>query len=370
MNKMKKIQSIATVVLFGLIVLVLGVTTFLKKDEAYSVYERRQLVQKPEYSEEEGIATYISDWESYLVDQFAFRDDLRFLKGVFARNLLLSSDVNGYIVRNGSEAELLYPTNKQYVEYNLSTLERTRSTLFADANAYFAVIPDKSVYMDAPLGLDYDYIRSGASSMLQAEQIDLSDCLTADDFYRTDIHWKQEDLKAVYERLRETMNPDLPAWDALDAEEKSVGDFRGVLYGQAAYPVEPDELNYLTGDWLDGCTLTLINDDKSTTEMAIYQPDKASGDDPYDLFMGGENAITVLENPNLQNGRELVLFRDSFGRSLAPLLAAGYEKITLVDLRWVKPIFVGQYLPARDPDAEVDVLILLSGQVLHSVLYV
>lgn len=367
---MKKFKTIATVAAFGLLTIGLGLATCLIKDKEYSVYERRQLAQMPQYDAQAPLADYFSGWEDYLVDQFALRDQLRFMKSIFARDILRSSDVNGYFVKEGSEAQLLYPMNRAWIDSNLTAVERVRSELFADSSAYFALIPDKSVYMDAPLGLDYDYIRASASERIQAEQIDLAGALTADDFYRTDIHWKQENLREVYETLRARMNPDLPAWETLNAELQSAGDFYGVLYGQAAYPIAPDELNYLTGDWLDRCTLKVI-DNGSSAE--IYQPDKISGDDPYDLFMGGENAITILENPNVQNGRELVLFRDSFGRSMAPLLAAGYEKITLIDLRWIKSAYLAQfsqYLPVSgSTDRKVDLLVLLSGQVLNSVMY-
>lgn len=365
---MKKIKSIATIVLFGLLTLTLGSATFLMKDSAYSAFERRPLAQMPQYSESGSLAYYIADWEDYLVDQFAFRDELRFFKSIFARNVLQSSDVNGYIIKDGSEAELLYPMKDDQIVSNITLLEKVRSKHFAESDAYFAVIPDKSVYLDVPLGLDYGFIRESISAQFGGAQIDLSDCLTADDFYRTDIHWKQENLKAVYEKLRAEMNSDLPAFDSLGAEVQSTGDFYGVLYGQAAYPIAPDELVYLTGDWLEGCRLTVIDNGQ---QMPIYQPDKATGDDPYDLFMGGEYAITVIENSNVTNGRELVLFRDSFSRSLAPLLAAGYEKITLVDLRLVKSFALGNYLPdLASADRKIDMLVLLSGQVLEGVRYI
>lgn len=365
---MKKIKSIATIVLFGLLTLSLGSATFIMKDKEYSVFERRPLEQMPQYSESGSLAYYIADWEAYLVDQFAFRDELRFFKGIFARNILQSSDVNGYIVKDGSEAELLYPMKGDQILSNIKLLEKVRNKHFADDSAYFAVIPDKSVYLDAPLGIDYDFIDENISAQFGGAQIDLSDCLTADDFYRTDIHWKQEKLKAVYEKLRAEMNPDLPAFDSLGAKAQSTGDFYGVLYGQAAYPIAPDELIYLTGDWLEDCKLTVIDNGQ---QMPIYQPDKASEDDPYDLFMGGEYAITVIENPKVTNGRELVLFRDSFSRSLAPLLAAGYEKITLVDLRLVKSFALGTYLPDRSSGVgKTDMLVLISGQVLEGVRYI
>ncbi len=363
---MRKIKSIATIAVFGFLILGLGMATFLKKDQEYSVYERRKLAQRPEYQASEPLADYFSEWEGYLADQFFLRDELRFIKSIFSARVLQSSDVNGYYIKDGSEAQLLYPMNRSYIESNIRTLETVRQNLFAGCDAYFAVIPDKSSYMNAPLGLDYQWIEETARGDFQASGIDLSDCLTADDFYRTDIHWKQQNLRSVYEVLRQSLKGDLPDWDMLEVQPQSCGDFYGVLYGQAAYPMKPDELVYLTGRWLDGCKLTAID---TGTVSEIYQPEKAAGDDPYDLFLGGEYALTVLENPNVTNGKKLILFRDSFGRSLAPLLASGYEKIILIDLRWIKPAYLERFSELLTADESTELLFLLSGQVLNSVLY-
>lgn len=57
--------------------------------------------------------------------------------------------------------------------------------------------------------------------------------------------------------------------------------------------------------------------------------------DAYDLFLTGAAAFLILENKNNLGGRELVIFRDSFASSLAPLLMEGYSKITLIDLRYL-----------------------------------
>ena len=70
----------------------------------------------------------------------------------------------------------------------------------------------------------------------------------------------------------------------------------------------------------------------------------------------------VLENPNGPAGRELVLFRDSFGSSLAPLLAASYSKITLVDLRYMDSSLLGDYVTF----SHQDVLFLYSTLLLNS----
>ena len=56
------------------------------------------------------------------------------------------------------------------------------------------------------------------------------------------------------------------------------------------------------------------------------------------------------------------MFRDSFGSSLAPLLASGYRTITLVDLRYITSAELGKYLEVTDQD----VLFLYSTLLLNN----
>ncbi len=68
-----------------------------------------------------------------------------------------------------------------------------------------------------------------------------------------------------------------------------------------------------------------------------------------------------MENATAENSRELILFRDSFGSSIAPLLLDGYSKITLVDIRYIHPDLLGKFVDFRG----CDVLFLYSSLVLN-----
>ena len=73
-------------------------------------------------------------------------------------------------------------------------------------------------------------------------------------------------------------------------------------------------------------------------------------------------ALQVIENPHAGTDRELILFRDSFGSSLAPLLSRYYSKVTLIDTRYMAPSMIGDYVNFEDQD----VLFLYSTLVLNS----
>ena len=80
------------------------------------------------------------------------------------------------------------------------------------------------------------------------------------------------------------------------------------------------------------------------------------------MFLGGTKALLTIENPNAETDRELVIFRDSFGSSLVPLLAEGYAKITLIDIRYIAPARLGKWVDFSGKD----VLFLYSTPVLNS----
>ena len=57
-----------------------------------------------------------------------------------------------------------------------------------------------------------------------------------------------------------------------------------------------------------------------------------------------------------------MVVRDSFGSALLPLLAQSYAKVTAVDIRYMMPAMVGNFVDFND----ADVLFLYSRTVLNN----
>ena len=74
------------------------------------------------------------------------------------------------------------------------------------------------------------------------------------------------------------------------------------------------------------------------------------------------NTDFIIKRRTATTDRELVIFRDSFASSLAPLLLDGYAKITLVDIRYLPSVRLGSFLTFTDQD----VLFLYSVNVLNN----
>ena len=70
----------------------------------------------------------------------------------------------------------------------------------------------------------------------------------------------------------------------------------------------------------------------------------------------------VIDNPELENDKKLIIFRDSFASSLTPLLISSYDEITLVDLRYIGTDYLEGIVDFKDSD----ILFLYSDEVINN----
>ena len=80
----------------------------------------------------------------------------------------------------------------------------------------------------------------------------------------------------------------------------------------------------------------------------IYDYDKIKSLDKYDIYLSG--ASSIIDNPTSNSNKELIVFRDSYGSSLVPLLIEGYKKITVIDIRYVSSRILNNYIKFNDQD--------------------
>ncbi len=366
------VTSVMAAVLFGFSAL-----AWTKNPDAFSDSERRELAGFPKFSVESMMdGSFMEDFEAYTLDQFPFRDAFRRLKAKTVFDIFGQKDNNDIYIADGYASKMEYPLSKPMLDHAAGRFEFLYETYLQDADdIYFAIVPDKNYFLAAENGylfLDYDelirYMREKTDYMTY---LDLTEQLTLEDFYFTDTHWRQENLVEVADYLLEAMGADVENGVAGQGSDDSEINgyqtvtpdipFYGVYYGQAALPMEPDKLSYLTNDMLEDCTVYSY-DTGNPVEIPMYDMEKANGKDPYEMFLSGTRPILTIENPHVDNGEELIVFRDSFGSSLIPLLTKGYEKITILDIRYVNSAMLGQFVEFGTQD----VLFLYSTMLLNS----
>jgi len=360
--KKENIKHLAVVLSVAVILGGLSLTAFFKPSEEYSLSERRKLQQFPEITMESLSSTkFMSEFESYSLDQFPFREQFRALKAVVGSKLLGQKDNNGLYLAGDHLSKMEYPLSESSVTSAADKLTSFKETYLdpAGCKSYFAVIPDKNYFLaeeNGFLAMDYEKLLSiYKEGMAGMEYIHIWDKLSLDSYYRTDTHWKQQDLLPVANAIANGMGFTLSA----EYEEKAAGKFQGVYFGQYPLSVEEDDISYLTNESLENATAFHFETGET---RPVYDLEKAAEKDGYDLFLSGASALITVENPNAATDKELLLFRDSFGSSIAPLLMEQYAKVTLIDLRYI----TSDYLPQMLEFNGQDVLFLYSTLILNN----
>lgn len=356
---MKKITVMIVLAVWA----VLTAFAWFSPAQELSEAERRPLAQLPQISLESiEKGKFMTDFTKYSLDQFPLRDSFRRVKSLFHYYVLGQKDNNGIYLAEGSAAKQEYPLNDASITHALKRFQFVYDQYLENANVYLAVVPDKGYYLaeaSGQLSMDYDALFAKMEAgMPWAVPVDLTAHLSAEDYYRTDTHWRQESLLEAAGALCDAMGVAVPKAEdyTVTALERP---FYGVYYGQAALPMEADTICLLESQLLREC---IVFDYESGKTNSVYDMGKLESKDLYDVYLSGSRGLLTVENPNAPTDRELIIFRDSFGSSIAPLLVQGYAKVTLVDIRYFQPGFLGQYL---DFDGR-DVLFLYSTLVLNN----
>lgn len=230
-----------------------------------------------------------------------------------------------------------------------------------DGHIYLSVVPDKGSFTAPPEGYTPASAQETADTLLAqldfVQYVDIAPGLTLEDYYRTDPHWRQECLVATAQTLAQAM--DVPL--AGDFQENAIDvPFYGAYAEKAGEPLVADTLRYLTGEVLDACT---VYDYETDAQEPLYDLSAVETDTPYDLYLQGSRSLLRIDSPLSASDKTLVVFRDSFGSSLIPLLAESYRTIYAVDIRYLSSQMVGRFLSF---DCSEDVLFLYSTMVLQN----
>ena len=360
-NKIRVIGAAAV----GAIWLVLTVFAWFKPADAISDSERRELEQFPGISAETILdGSFMTDFEDYTLDQFPLRDGFRQIKSLFHYNVMNQRDNNDIYLADGYAAKLEYPLNETSVNYAMGKFQAIydRYLKGTPCKIYTAIAPDKGYYLAEANGypaMDYDLLFSKVrEGMPWSTFIDLTDTLDIADYYRTDTHWRQENLLPAAQKLAQAMGGKGPQ-EADFTATKVERPFYGVYYGQAALPLPSEDLFIMKSAVLDACR---VRDHETGMMIKVYNDADLDNPDLYDIFLGGAKPLLTIENPRSTTNKELIVFRDSFGSSMVPLLVQDYRSVTLVDIRYINPLLLGNYLRFRNQD----VLFLYSSLILNS----
>ena len=313
-----KLKNIIISISFIFILVGFMIANILLQDKYISYEERRKLAQYPKLTIDKLIkGEYFQGVEEYFLDQFPLRQDFRKIKSYINTKIFKQKDNNDIYIIDDSIFKMEYKLNENSIYSSAILYNKIASTYFKDSNIYYTIVPDKNYFVSSDKGylsLDYkklvDIMNKNVKNM---KYINIINDLNISDYYNTDLHWRQENLLLVANNILNSMKNNV-SHDKYTTKE--FNSFYGSYYGQSATNISPDKLVYLNNSIIESCK---VYDYEKQEYIKVYNDENFNNVDPYDVYLGGAKPLLSVENPNNKSGKELYIFRDSFGSSLAPL---------------------------------------------------
>ncbi len=361
---MKKLKNIVVTVILSFFILALSVFAWIKPSDDFSLTERRQLAKFPELNFNTLVSgSFMKNFENYTLDQFPLREFFRTVKAQSEIGIFNKSSNNDIIEKDGYITKIEYPLNEQSIDNAAKKFNNVYEKYLKGTNTkvYFSIIPDKNYYLigedENYLSLDYKKLVTKITEKTSyMKYIDIFSELSIESYYKTDSHWSQDKILPVAKKLAGEMGVELKQTYSITPFQK---DFYGVYYGQYAVSGDGERMYFLENEITKNA---IVFDYQNQKNIKVYEYSNGALRDPYEAFLGGPLSLVTIENSSATTDKELVIFRDSFGSSLAPLFIEGYKKITLVDIRYIHPNMLSQFIEFNNQD----VLFIYSTSVINN----
>lgn len=340
-----KIKDIVVTIIFLFTIIALFLINIIKEDTDISVAERRKLATMPELTTKSLFdGTYFKKFDSYVTDQFVERDAFRKIK--IDIELSTKGEYNNLYLYDNYIIEEIFPLNSNSINNLTNKINYIKDTYLNDnSNIYYTIIPDKNYFVNnGNLKLNYNKLQDMMKNNLSnINYINIFDKLTLDNYYKTDTHWKEEDLFNVANTIANQMNFDITNNNVVN----TITTFKGSYAGRLSVTKDIDTIKTISNPSTLNSSVYNYETKKYTD---IYDYTKINSLDKYDIYLSGAVPIIDIINNNTSSDKELIVFRDSYGSSLIPLLIEGYKKITVIDIRYISSKILNKYIDFNDQD--------------------
>jgi hypothetical protein len=344
---MAKTNSIVTTIVFIGLIAGFSIASILKPDRNFSENENRYLTQKPEFSGE-GLfdGTYTADYEEYITDQFVYRDGFISLKTVCER-FAGKKDINGVYFAQDDYLIEAHPDSE--IDEKLAFANADRMIAFVNEAAgmegirqvCLMIVPTAVITLKDKLPAFattwdqngfIDYMAEGVGQYF----VDVREvlCEHADEYiyYKTDHHWTTKGAYLAYTKWAQQAG--INALSEEDFEIRTVSEvFLGTIYSKINYAACKDTITAYVPKEEPVCEVTYNMGQE--TEFTLYNEEALSTKDKYSYFLNGNNAVVDIKT-NAENGRKLLIIKDSYAHCFAPFTVNHYEEVVMIDLRYLK----------------------------------
>ena len=177
-------------------------------------------------------------------------------------------------------------------------------------------------------------------------------------YYRTDTRWTCCGAYYVYQSAIQKMGFTPVSYQRFVISHMST-EFRGNLYEKTLYSgVRPDVLDRYrneSGGQITSVTAYYADGQQENRSNRLYDTTALTKDDQYQYYLGKPCQKLIIQT-NIDNGKKLLLYKDSFADCLIPFLIHHYSEICIINLEQTGTDF----LPATDTANYTQALFLSS----------
>ena len=368
-----QIGALITTAMFLLVLFGFAFCYLFVPGRGFSESENRYLAQWPRFSWESlASGEFTEGVEAYLTDQFTGRDAFVGLKAQTEalwgkqENNGIFYGKDGYLIPRYDNTNV----DVEQLEKNLETIER-----FLDGKN--GQLPGKAVAMLVPTAQavlteklppyapTFDQLAVFAAFEERAPQGSVAPVSAAllqhceeEIYYRTDHHWTTLGAYYGYRAFCETLG--IAGKTMEEFEQKTVSNsFYGTSYSSARlFSTQPDHITAFFPKDHAQYTATY---NQSETREGLYWEEYLARRDQYSYFLGGNNPLAVIRSQT-ENGRRLLILKDSYAHCFAPFVAGDFEEVHLLDLRY----YNGSVQSYMEENGITDALVLYGFSSLES----
>lgn len=351
---MERVKNKIYIGLFIVFIFGFSLLNFITPSREISETENRPLQQFPKFSLERLVSgEFTSEFDTYMSDQFVLKDNWVGLKSDIERLLIKGKNNNVYFGKDGYLLEE-FLTEGNYFDRNLEAINSFYEKMPNLLTTVMLIPTAVKIYEDklpmfAPT-YDQSLMLNEAEAELNVELIDAFSVLKAhrDEYiyYKTDHHWTTLGAFYVYQALMNTLGEQPYSLDSFAIETVS-NQFYGTYYSKANnHHLSPDSIDIFHPTFSFEAEVSWDSGQKKLD--GLYDDQYLDSKDKYSMFLGGNHPLTIIKS-NVNNGKKIVVFKDSYAHSFAPFLALHYEEVHLIDLRYFN---INPYDYIRDQEIE------------------
>lgn len=312
-----------------------------KKD--FSESEKRVLAKFPKLTFESAENGEFTDGlEKYLSDRFPFRD---MFIGIDAYYGLLLGQTGENGIYNAKDGYLITAPSKydeSKCEKNAGYIEKFIVKTQIPSNVI--IVPQAGYTLSDKLPLNHREYKDGAifdcvkRTVQSANFIDVRNAFESSKtdtqiYYKTDHHLTGKGSLLVYSEFCKASGNEEKGFSLL----KSADGFYGTTYSKSGFWLTKSDTVEIYGCDSGNKYNVTIDDGKGAKEYdSLYFEQHLEEKDKYPVFLDGNHAFVRIRNENINNGKKLLLIKDSYAHCFATFAAENYEEIVMLDLRYYK----------------------------------